>query len=180
MPHTLLAHTPPWLPDLGCRSQDTQPTSSGQPRGTTTETDEDEIDDDVGRRKRSQTKTAVDENGGRRRWRHTKTKTKTDALWGRPKWQLSISWRYPRFTKTETDEEEDRATLGSSEVAVTVQLTTSQTHEDGARRRRRQSHSGVKRSDSSLTVDDTPDLRRRNLIRPCRLVPKLTFMKTKG
>ena len=60
------------------------------------------------------------------------------------------------------NEDEDRVTLGSGEVAVTLQLATSKTYEDGARQGRRQSHSRVKRSDSSLTAGGIPDLRRRS------------------
>ena len=39
-----------------------------------------------------------------------------------------------------------------------------ETDEDGDSRRRRQTHSGDERSGSSLTADDTPEWRRRNLI----------------
>ena len=101
-----------------------QPTHSRhpleQPRGTTTETDEDGD-----------------------RWRRRRC-TKTDALWGRAKWQLPFSWRLP------------------------------QSNADGGRRRR-QTHSGIERSGSSLTADDTPEWRRLNLIPhlPCdSLTPK--------
>ena len=60
-----------------------------------------------------------------------------DSLWGRAKWQLLYSWRHPRVTRTEADEDRDR---------------------------RRQTHSGDERSSSSLTADDIPEWRRRDLI----------------
>ena len=60
------------------------------------------------------------------------------------------------------NEDEDRCTLGSTEVAVIYQLAISQIYEDGDRRRRRQSHSGVERSGSYRSADDIPDSRRRS------------------
>ena len=50
------------------------------------------------------------------------TTTETDEDGGR---------RRRRRAKTETDEDEDRLTLGTSKVAAPLQLTTSQSDEDG-------------------------------------------------
>ena len=76
-----------------------------------------EPDDDVGRRKRRLTKTEVNEDGDIRRRRQTHSGAEQSGS------SLS-SDDYPRVTKTEADEEEDRRTLGSSKAAAPFQLTT--------------------------------------------------------
>ena len=76
-----------------------------------------EPDDDVGRRKFRLTKTEVNEDGDIRRRRQTHSGAEQSGS------SLS-SDDYPRVTKTEADEEEDRRTLGSSKAAAPFQLTT--------------------------------------------------------
>ena len=57
----------------------------------------------------------------------------------------------------ETDEDEDRLTLGTSEVVASLQLTTPQSDEDGGRLGQRQAHSREEQSGSFFTADDTPE-----------------------
>ena len=66
--------------------------------------------------------------------------------------------------KTETEEDEDILTVGMSEVAATLQLTTLLSDDDGGRRWRRQIQFVNKRNGSSLTADHIPEWRRWNLI----------------
>ena len=126
--------------------------------------------------RRRQTKMEIDEDwdGRRRRQTKPKTKTKIDLFLGRAKWQLPYSWRHPRVTKTEADEDgdsedEDRLTLGTSEAAAPVQLTTPQSD--------KASHA-TRWLPSPWRMQQSLQPQVQSCNRPSPLVPELTFRKT--